>query len=292
MTARNKPRWTIIEVLDWTRGHFAEKGLGTPRLDAEVLMAHVLGLPRVMLYARYDQPLVETELAQIRQLVARRAQREPVAYLTGRREFFSLELEVNRDVLIPRPDTELLVQLTLAALEDHIHPSVVDVGSGSGCVAIAIAANHPTARVVGLDLSPETLVVAKRNALRRGVSDRVGFEQSDLLANLPASAHPVDAVVANLPYIPSRELEDVMADVRDHEPRLALDGGPDGLAIIRRLIATAPPLLHPKGFLALEAGPAQVPAVADLLAAAGLGAVQCHKDLAGHARVATGRMNP
>ena len=285
----HKSRWTILEVLDWTRGHFQAKGLENPRLDAEVIIAHVLGIPRIMLYARFDQPLVEEERAHIRELVARRARREPIAYLTGHREFFSLDMEVNRNVLVPRPDTELLVELTLSVLEKQKTPRVADVGSGSGCIAIAIAAHHPGAQVYGLELSSEALVVARRNAEALGVSERVRFEQSDLFAGLPAVARPVDAVIANLPYIPSHELEGIMQDVRDHEPRLALDGGPDGLALIRRLIETTPAVLSPTGFVALEAGPQQVPVVAELLKAAGLGEVECHTDLAGHARVASGR---
>ena len=289
MTDQKKARWTILEVLDWTRAHFQNKGLESPRLDAEVLIAHVLNLSRIMLYARFDQPLASTELVRIRELVARRARHEPIAYLIGRREFFSLEMEVNRDVLVPRPDTELLVEVTLKALQSQATPNVVDVGSGSGCIAIAVAANHPGARVFGLELSPAALVVAMRNAESRGVSDRVQFEESDLLAKLPPAAQPADAVVANLPYIPSHELQDLMADVRDHEPRLALDGGPDGLALIRRLIQTVPSVLRSSGFVALEAAPSQIPLVAELLDAAGMTDVQSHTDLGGHLRVATAR---
>lgn len=284
---RTAKTWTILEVLEWTKGHFEQRGLSAPRLDAELLLAHVLGLKRVMLYARFDQPLVGDELARMRNLVARRARGEPVAHLLGRREFWSLDLEVSADTLVPRPDSETLVELAL-----ELAPAakvVVDVGTGSGALALALAKELPEAQVWALEISPAALEVATRNRDRLGFEGRVHVLQGDLLAALPAQTPPVELMVANLPYIPSGDIAGLMPDVRDFEPRLALDGGPDGLGPIRRLVAAAGPRLAPGAPLLLEAGPEQVPGLPALLEGAGFVQVGFREDPAGHARVAFGR---
>jgi release factor glutamine methyltransferase len=288
MSARSDG-WTILKVLDWTRAHFEQRGIPSARLDAELILAHALSVPRVMLYARFDQPLLAEELDRIRPLVARRARHEPMAYLLGRREFWSLDFEVSRDVLVPRPDTETLVELALGAVDRGAPLRVVDVGTGSGCVAVALATELPAARVHALELSPAAAAVARRNVERHGLAARVEVVESDLLDGLPAAARPVDLLVANLPYIPTAELAGLMPDVRDFEPRLALDGGADGLALVRRLIASAPPALAEGAFLVLEAGAPEVPGVAALLTAAGFEAVAVHRDPADLDRCATGR---
>lgn len=282
--AERRAKWTVLEVLDWTRGHFERKGCASARLDAEVLLASVLGLPRVMLYAQFDRPMVSDELTRMRALVARRAAGEPVALLVGKRAFWDFEVEVTPAVLIPRPETEILIEVARRRRPDA--STAVDVGTGSGAIALALAKELPEARVFGLELDPAALEVAKRNAAALGRA--IAWARSDLLDELPAAARPVDLVAANLPYIPSGEIAELMPEVRDHEPRLALDGGPDGLGLIRRLIAAAPAAMAPGGVVVLESGPEQPEAIAQLLAASGFGAIEVTPDLAGLPRVTSG----
>ncbi len=274
--------WKILEVLDWTKGHFESKGLDSPRLDAEVLIAYALSLPRVMLYAKFDQPLVDDELARIRELVARRARGEPVAYLVGEREFWSKTFAVSPEVLIPRPDSETLVELGRAAMKGRTAPIVVDVGTGSGCLAVALAGELPEARVYALELSPSACAIARQNVERNDV--RVSVVESDLLLRLPEEARPIDLLVANLPYVPSDRIASLMPDVRSFEPRLALDGGADGLDLYRRLIREAATSMAVDGTVLLEADPAQLPELARLLEQAGFSEPTSAKDLAGRER--------
>jgi release factor glutamine methyltransferase len=287
MTGRPTKTWTILQVLDWTRAHFEQKGLAAPRLDAEVLIAHALGLARVMLYAKFDQPLLPHELESIRGLVARRARGEPVAYLTGRREFWSLDLAVTADTLIPRPDTETLVEVALEALPASGEPVVVDVGTGTGAIALALATERKAARVYATDVSEAALAVARGNAERLGLA-RVTFVQGDLLDALPPDAGPIDLLVSNLPYIPSADIAHLMPDVRLFEPRLALDGGPDGLDLVRRLLRQLAGRLAPGARVVLEAGHDQLDAVAALLREAGAAEATITRDPGGHPRVAAG----
>lgn len=281
----SEERWTILKVLDSTRAWFEKRGLESPRLDAEVLIADALGLPRVMLYAHFDRPLGEPELAKIRERVRRRGNREPVAYITGSREFWSLPLEVDANVLIPRPDTETLVEVALALARASGARRLADVGAGSGCVALALAKELPEAELTAFDVSAAALAVARRNAERHGVQDRVAFVESDLLQG---AAHACfDLVVANLPYIPEAEHATLAPDVKDHEPRLALVGGPDGLDLIRRLVEQAPAHLRPGGHLVLEAGATQLLEVARLLEARGFEGAAVRKDYGGLDRVAS-----
>lgn len=280
--------WTILEVLNWTKSHFAARSFDNPRLDAEVLIAHALDLQRVMLYARFDQPLKEEERDRIRSLVKRRSAGEPVAYLVGEKEFWSLPFEVTRDVLIPRPDSETVVELGADLLRGKEAPVIADVGTGSGCLAVALAHQIPDARVYALEISAAAVAVATRNAERNGVADRVQVIESDLLAGLPADVR-VDLLVANLPYVPSGRMETLMKDVRDFEPRLALDGGDDGLDPIRRLVQGLGARMAPGASVALEADPEQMPAIVALLTEAGFESAASTPDLAGRKRVATAR---
>ena len=290
-TGATPARWTVLEVVRWTAARFAERGLGTPRLDAELLVAHALGLPRVQLYVQFDRPLVADELASIRALIRRRQGGESVAYLVGKKEFWGLDFAVDARVLVPRPDTETLVEEARARLaaggggpEPLGAARIADVGTGSGALAVTLAKLAAGATVFAADLSPDALAVARANAERLGVA--VTFVEGDLAA--PLAPHgPFTLLVANLPYIPSGDLAGLPAEVRA-EPALALDGGPDGLALVRRLIAAAPALLAPGGALALEIGAGQAPATAALLREGGFGDVRVRRDLGGVERVVSG----
>jgi len=280
--------WTILRVLDWTRTFFESKGIESSRLDAEVIIAHVLKLQRVMLYAHFDRPLAADELGAIRELVKRRANHEPVAYLLESREFWSLDLDVNSSVLVPRPDTEVLVEVALKKIEDLENPRIADVGTGSGCVALALAQDRKDATISAFEVSASAREVANRNVIRHEVADRIEIIESDLLSGHQSSSGPYDLIVANLPYIPSKDIDELSAEVKDHEPRLALDGGPDGLDLIRRLIDSAGKHLKSGGFLVLEAGFDQLDSLENLMDASGFDAIEIRKDYADHPRVCSG----
>jgi release factor glutamine methyltransferase len=258
-------RWPILRLLSWTADFLKKRGSESPRLDAEVLLAHVLGWERVQLYTHYDDEVGERPRAEFRELVRKRAEGAPVAYLVGKKEFYSLAFEVSPAVLIPRPDSEFVVVEFLNAFKGREEVVAADVGTGSGCLASACAHALPSARFVATDISPEALAVAERNAKKHGLADRVQFLLGDLLA--PAAAlGPFDAIVSNPPYIPTDDIAGLEPGVRDYEPRLALDGGPDGLRVVARLIGEAVPSLKPGGHLLLEIGSAQEAPVRALIA--------------------------
>jgi release factor glutamine methyltransferase len=245
--------WTIGRLLDWTTRYLQGKGCESARLDAQLLLAHALGCTRTALYTRYDEEPPETLRARFRELVQQRVKGSPVAHLLGRKEFFSLELEVGPAVLVPRPDSEWLVTECLSLAKSMSAPSVLDVGTGSGCLAVAVATGHKSASVTAIDVSADALEVARRNAERHKLTQRVRFLLGDLFAALQPNER-FDIILSNPPYIPSDQLAALAPEVRDHEPRLALDGGADGLAVIDRLIAGAPAHLQPGGYLILEIG--------------------------------------
>ena len=277
--------WTVKRILDWTIPHLKSHGSESPRLDAEILLAHARGCPRIQLYTNYDQPLTDEQRAIMRDLVKRRAAAEPVAYLVGHREFFGLDFRVTKDVLVPRPDTETLIVEALEGLKQLAQPRVLDVGTGSGCIAITLAVRCPQAIVTAVDLSEPALTIARENAAKHNVSDRIQFLSGDLFAPL-TDAEPFDFIASNPPYIASAEIETLQPDVRLHEPRSALDGGPDGLDIIRRLIADAPRYLLPQGKLLIEISGEQAEAVTQLLIANGsYDDIAVLKDLAKQPRV-------
>ena len=280
--------WTIRSVLVWTTGHFEKKGIDSPRLTAEVLLAHVLGCDRVRLFMDLDRPLAKEELQQFRALIERRLQGEPSQYLTGKREFYGRTFSVDPRVLIPRPETELLVEAALREVPKDAPARLLDVCTGSGCIAITLAAERPQAQVWATDLSPDALAIARGNAERLGVLERVTFLQGDLLAPLPSDASPFDVIVSNPPYIATGAIAGLSAEVRK-EPRLALDGGADGLDLVRGIVAKARAFLRPGGQLALEIGEEQGAAVKGLLEASGFEDVRVEKDLARLDRLVLGR---
>lgn len=277
-------RWTVLKILQWTADYFAGKEIDSARLEAELLLAATLGLDRVGLYVNFERPLDSAELAAFRAQVQRRAKREPVQYILGETEFWSLPFNVSPAVLVPRADTEVLVEEALARIEGPAR--LLDVGTGSGAIAIALAHEKAEVQVTALDCSEAALAVARANADRNGVSERVAFLAGDLAA-LPAG--PFDLVVSNPPYIPSADLQQLMPEVRDHEPHLALDGGADGLAAYRQLAAQSGKILVPGGWLLVEVGIDQAAEVAALFKAAGLIEVAHREDYSGIPRVVAGR---
>ena len=235
--------------------HLANQDVESPQLDAELLLAHVLGGNRAAILARPEQQLTPKQLTQYRDLVARRGHREPLAYIVGYREFFGLQFAVDPRVLIPRPETELLVEHALEIASHRAAPlHIADVGAGSGAIAVSLAVHIPQATIYALDDSAAALDVVAENARRHRVADRVHCLHSDLLSALPG---PVDMISANLPYVTTDEWRVLAPEIRDHEPRSALDGGPDGLAFIGRLLSTAAPYLRPAGAILLEIGAGQ-----------------------------------
>jgi release factor glutamine methyltransferase len=262
---------TLLHLLTITQNYFREKGIASARLDAELLLGHCLGLDRVGLYLAYDRPLQEQEVQAYRELVRRRAAHEPVAYITGRRYFWTLELHIDKGVLIPRPETELLVEHGLKFLSalDVAHPRVLDIGTGSGAIALSLAAEMPHLDIVALDASAQPAACARANAERLGFTARVRVEQAFFPDACTQDAGYYDLIVSNPPYIPSGDIELLEPDIREYEPRSALDGGPDGLEVYRQWIPHCARLLVPGGALMLEIGHDQGPGVSGLLAASG-----------------------
>jgi len=250
------------EALGQAAHRLKSEGVDSPRLDAELLLAHVLDVNRASVMTWPERRLTPKQLTRFRDLVARRASREPLAYIVGFREFFDLDFVVDPRVLIPRPETELLVEQALhIARQLPVPPKIADVGSGSGAIAVTLAVHLPRAFIYALDDALEPLAVTEKNARRHGVSNQVHCLQGDLLASLP---EPVELVTANLPYVTTEEWEDLPPEIHVYEPRNALDGGPDGLALIRRLLATASAHLKPGGSILLEIGAGQGEAVMTL----------------------------
>jgi release factor glutamine methyltransferase len=294
MSAAGQPtaqqEWTVGSLLEWTERFLTQKGVEFPRLDAQVLLAHALGCKRIDLYgARHGEPASEEVRQRYRELIRKRVEGCPVAYLVGRKEFFSLELEVGPDVLIPRPDSELAVTECLRLAKGMAAPRVLDIGTGSGNLAVAVAKHHKGARVTAVDLSPKALAVAERNAVKHGVADRVRFLGGDLFAPLP-SGERFDFILSNPPYIPRDDISKLAPGVRDYEPHVALDGGPDGYAVLERLVAGARDWLEPGGYLIVEIGaPQEAEARRRIAAHAGYELAPTVYDYSRHPRVLVGR---
>jgi len=258
--------WTVGRLLSWTTDFLKRRGSESPRLDTEVMLAHVLDWQRVRLYTHFEQEVSQSARTAFRELVRRRAEGAPVAYLVGRKEFYSLTFTVSPAVLIPRPESEFVVVEYLEQTRNLPSPRAVDVGTGSGCLAIAAAHHQPAARFVAIDLSEDALTLAKQNAARLGVLDRIDFRHGNTLEPVAGEA-PFDAIISNPPYIPTEAIEQLEPGVRDYEPRTALDGGPGGLAVVNRLIEQSAQLLKPGGHLILEIGSDQAEPVRALIGA-------------------------
>jgi release factor glutamine methyltransferase len=276
--------WTPLKLLAWTQGFFAQKGVDSPRLTAELLLAHVLHCDRVRLYLDFDKPLGDPELATYRDLVRRRADGEPTAYLLGRREFYGRPFRVDARVLVPRPETELVLEAALAALPEG--GRALDLCTGSGILGVTLALEGKGASVVATDLSPDALAVARENARLLGAA--VDLREGDLFAAL-RPGEVFNVIVSNPPYVPRGELDTVSREVK-REPRLALDGGLDGLELLRRIVAGAPAWLSPAGTLVLEMHESHHELLPRLCLAAGFARAEARADLAGLPRYTVAHM--
>jgi release factor glutamine methyltransferase len=296
--------WTVGRLLEWTQKFFEKKGISQPRLEAEILLAHALGTERIGLYLAYEREVEAGARARFREWVQRRADGEPTRYLVGGCEFMSLAFKVGSGCLIPRPETELVVEEVMArcgktrgrapAAEDAsagAAVAVVDLCTGCGCVAVSVAVHVPESVVVATDLSSAALEMGRANAVAHGVGDRVTFLEGDLYDALGAAgALPVDFLVANPPYVAEAEWETLQPEIRNHEPREALVAGPEGTEVIERIVQGAPAHLAPGGTLLVEIGAGQGPAVQNMAAGVcGLVDVEIRKDYAGHDRMLVAR---
>ena len=260
---------TVLEAIQRSTEFLAKKGVDSPRLQTELLLAHLLQRPRMQLYLNFERALTPPEIESFRELVKRRGLREPLQHILGTTSFCGLEIAVNRHVLIPRPETELLAERGWTFLNQLSPPNpqpstALDFGTGSGCLAIALAHHCPAAQVQAIDVSPAALALARENAARHGLAGRIEFREGDGFAAVPAGKQ-FDLIISNPPYIPSAEIATLQPEVRDYDPGGALDGGPEGLDYYRRLAAEAGPFLKPGGRLMLEIGDGQAARVGEIL---------------------------
>lgn len=282
------PPWTILRLVNWTASYFTSHEIEQPRATAEVLLAHILGLNRIDLYLRYDQPLERDELAYFKSCIKRRVDREPVAYITGEREFWSLTLAVTPDVLIPRPETECLVEAALAVMPaDDETPAcrVLDMGTGSGAIALAVASERPSATVFALDRSPAAIRIARSNARRHALDGRVQFFCSNWFASI-RTGRLFDVILSNPPYIRHDDMAGLQPEIIRYEPHGALDGGIRGLDDVAMILSHAKGFLRPGGHVLLEIGHDQKSAAQDIARkAGGFESAVFFKDYSGHDRV-------
>ncbi|TCS78725.1 peptide chain release factor N(5)-glutamine methyltransferase [Pectinatus cerevisiiphilus] len=285
--AGNGKIWTIGTILKWTQEYFSAKGIDSPRLDAEVLLSYLLGKERIYLYVHFDEPLQENELIKFRELVKKRAARIPVAYLTGQKEFMGMPFKVNRHVLVPRPETELLVECAIERLPSEQTAVFADIGTGSGAIAISLVKLRKNLHGYAVDISAEAIAAAQENAGILHVEDKIEFLQGDLLQPLRdiPDREPLAAIVANPPYIPLADMDTLEPEVRAYEPADALTDGADGLNFYRRLLEESKELLVADGFLACEIGIKQAASVKKIAAENAWGKIEILKDLAGIERV-------
>ncbi len=281
--------WTTRQVITWAADDFRTRGIDSPRLEAELLLCHVLRVDRIRLVVEPERPLTPEELSAYRSLILRRREREPIAYLLGRKEFYGYPFLVDSRVLVPRPETEVLVEVVLERTQGAAsYGRLLDLCTGSGCIALAFSKQRPTWAITATDLSPDALAVATENALRLGCASTLELLSGDLYAPL-ASDQRFDVIVSNPPYIARPEIPTLMQDVRDYEPHSALDGGPDGLELLRRIVKQAPSRLNDGGLLALEVGHDQAQRVASGLGKSGFNSVEVRRDFSGIERIVSAR---
>jgi release factor glutamine methyltransferase len=273
---------TVLEIIKRTTEFLDKKGVESARLNSELLIGHALGLKRMQLYLQFERPLAEAELEKIRPLVKRRGNREPLQYILGETEFAGVKLKVDRRALIPRPETERLIELIEASLP-AAPTTILDLGTGTGAIALALATKYPGARVLGVDQSAEALALAEENRAALGMAERVQFVASDWFSAVPAGA-TFQLLVANPPYLSETEVAEAQPEVKDHEPKAALTPGGDGSAALRRILTEAPRHLAPGGLLACETGIAQHPQLLELAATIGYARTQSLPDLTGRER--------
>lgn len=289
-TPKPGSRWTIKGVLDWTSRFFATKGISSARIDAEVLLAHCLGKDRLYLYLNLDRPLSVQERDRYRELVRRRAKREPVALIVGSKEFWSIPFRVASGVLIPRPDTEILVEAVLEEIRPVSNPLVMEIGTGSGAVAVSILRENSQARVVATDIDMQALATASFNAKQADVAESFQCMACDIFCAL-CPGENFDVICSNPPYIPTEQIQALEPEITQFEPLRALDGGPDGLDVIRRIAREARNYLKDQGAIIFEVGDGQANSVADILSdLCGCRTIWKLLDLSGKQRVVKGRL--
>ncbi|MBR1421787.1 MAG: peptide chain release factor N(5)-glutamine methyltransferase [Selenomonadaceae bacterium] len=280
--------WTIASVLKWTTDFFQRKNLDSPKLDAEILLAHVLGKNRVYLYSHFDEPLEKSELASYHESIDRRANGEPVAYITGQKEFFTIPFRVESGVLIPRPETEELVAIVTSRLKNRESIEILDLCTGSGCIALSILKFLPNSKATAIDLSDQAIKIANENSDCLNLQDRIEIIKGDLFEPIDPEKK-FDAIVSNPPYIPQKDLENLPIDVRNFEPMLALDGGIDGLDFYRKIAGESKNFLAEDGFVAVEIGIDQSKDVEEIFRRDGFNQIEIRKDLGGIDRVVIAR---
>jgi release factor glutamine methyltransferase len=290
------PEWTLIKLVQWAAGYFDSHHIDSPRATAEILLAHAINAKRIDLYLRYDQPLNSDELNRFKTLIKRRTNREPVAYILGRKEFWSMDLEVNRTVLIPRPETECLVERALESLAADPKPgckSVLELGTGSGAVILALASENSRHSYLATDISIDAVRVARRNSMHHGMDAKIRFIVADWFAPFDAKSGIFDLIVSNPPYIKSGDLKRLQPEIHVYEPVAALDGAKDGLRYLRHIIQCAYLYLKPTGALLLEMGHDQQAPLKQIIEACGqYEDAQFYKDYSGHDRIVSMRRRP
>ena len=289
-TSAAGPEWTILKLLRWTTAYFQSHRIDSPRSTAELLLARVLEVERIDLYVRFEQPLTIDELQAYKALIRRRLAREPVAYIVGNKEFWSLELNLDASVLIPRPETECLVESALAYLPeapDALSRRILELGVGSGAISIALASERPDGQFVATDVSPQALRIAAFNTRRHVPRASLTLLAGDWFDPLASGQGSFDVIVSNPPYIPSAAIARLAPEIHRYEPLAALDGGRDGLCAIRQIVAQSPPYLGNNGVLLLEIGSDQADAVRRIAHQSGqFETIQIGQDYGGHDRVA------
>lgn len=277
--------WTVQRILEWTAGFLKQKGIESPRLEAELLLAHARKCPRIRLYTDFTEIVSESDRAIMRELVQRRARREPLAYIVGTKEFYGRAFDVGQGVLIPRPETEILVDVCLERIPRDESRQIIEVGFGSGCISITIARQRPQCEILATDISSQAMEIASRNVARYDVGSRVTLVAGDVLEPVLQTGRKYDGLVSNPPYIRDDERSTLEPEVAVHEPPEALYAGQDGLNIVRRIVQQAPAVLKPGAFLALELDPAQCSTAVSLLTSAGFETVSVRRDLSGNERI-------